>query len=170
MARDSRGRFIKGSGSGSSGVKVKDRGWNAMARNVARSPKVSARVGIQGPEAEIDRGGGLTNAGLASIHEFGSPARNIPERSFMRSTFDEKQRVYQKELDRIAGAVLGGVRLEGEMLLLGEQYRADVIGRIHSNIPPPLQPATVDRKQGEATALIDTGQMINSIRAVVVKG
>lgn len=150
-------------------ITVRDLGWNRIARDATRTPVVRAKVGIQSPEAEVNRGG-ITNAGLAAVHEFGSPARGIPERSFMRSTFDENQLVYQKEMDRIAGAMLEGAQLEGEMLLLGEQYRGDVIDKIHSNIPPPLADATVARKGGEATALIDTGQLLNSIRVVVEKG
>lgn len=159
-ARDIRGRFVKDV----------DRGWRKIASKMARSTAVRAKVGVQAPEAEIDRGGGLTNAGLAAIHEFGSPPSSIPERSFLRSTFDEKQRGYQKELDRIARAGLDGAALEGEMTLLGEQYRADAIDKIRSGIPPPLAPATIARKGGEATPLIDTGQLVNSIRVVVEKG
>jgi len=150
-------------------VRVVDRGWRKIADNMKRTPQVKAKVGIQGPEAETDRGG-ITNAGLASIHEFGSPARGIPERSFMRSTFDDKQKNYQKELDRIAGSALDGAELEGEMLLLGEQYRADVIDKIRSGIPPPLSEITIARKGGEATPLIDTGQLLGSISVVIDKG
>jgi len=150
-------------------VRVVDRGWRKLVDNMKRTPQVKVRVGIQGPEAETDRGG-ITNAGLASVHEFGSPARGIPERSFMRSTFDEKQKGYQKELDRIAGASLDGAELEGEMLLLGEQYRSDVIDKIRSGIPPALSEITIARKGGEATPLIDTGQLLSSISVVVDKG
>jgi hypothetical protein len=151
-------------------VKVIDRGWNRLVKNLVRSPNVRSKVGVQGSEAEVARTGGLTNAGLAAVHEFGSPARGIPERSFLRSTFDEKQKGYQKELDRIAGMVLDGAALEGEMRLLGETYRSDIIGKIHSSIPPPLSPETIERKGGESTPLIDTGQLLNSISVVIEKG
>lgn len=150
-------------------VQIRDKGWDKIARN-AKHPPVRATVGIQGPEAAAERGSGLTNAGLAAIHEFGSPSRSIPERSFLRSTFDEKVKGYEKELDRIAGAQIDGAQLSGEMRLLGEQYRADVIDKIRSGIPPPLADATVARKGGETTPLIDTGQLLNSISVVVKEG
>lgn len=143
-----------------------DRGWKRIARR-ARQPKVSAKVGIQGPEAMAPREGGVTNVLLGLVHEFGS--ERVPERSHFRSTFDEKRKVYQEELDRIARAMLDGARLKGEMLLLGEEYRADVLDKIRSSIPPPLAAITVERKGGETT-LIDTGQYINSIRVVVTEG
>lgn len=144
-----------------------DRGWKRIAKR-ARQPKVSAKVGIQAPEAEATRKGGITNVLLGMVHEFGS--ERVPERSHFRSTFDEKQKDYQAELDRIAQAMLDGARLKGEMLLLGEEYRADVLDKIRSSIPPPLADVTVERKGGETTPLIDTGQYLNSIRVVVTTG
>src|SRR5262245_44048037 len=103
------------------GVTDIDRGWRRLVSGLRKSRRVEARVGVQAPEAEADHGEGLTNADLAAIHEFGAPAAHIPERSFLRSTFDENQRAYQQEADRIAGAVLDGNAAEGEVLLLGER-------------------------------------------------
>ena len=69
-------------------VKVIDRGFK---KEIARlSNGVITTVGIQGAEAPAGDHAGLTNAGLGAIHEFGAPGANIPERSFIRSTFDAK--------------------------------------------------------------------------------
>ena len=80
-------------------VQIKDRGWlklQAFFKQAAKGKSVS--VGVQGDEAQAqDHEGGMTNVGLAVIHEYGSDAANIPERSHWRSTFDEKQRELQKE-------------------------------------------------------------------------
>lgn len=35
----------------------------------------------------------------AAVHEFGSPKRNIPERSYLRKTFDEQKEEIEKLLD-----------------------------------------------------------------------
>jgi|Deesub1362B_J571_1020462.scaffolds.fasta_scaffold00499_29 phage gpG-like protein len=35
----------------------------------------------------------------AAVHEFGSPKRNIPERSYLRKTFDEKRNEIEKLID-----------------------------------------------------------------------
>jgi len=149
-----------------------DRGWARIRKafgKMATSRKGPvAQVGIQGDSSREE--GGETNAMIAAVHEFGSPTRSIPQRSFLRSTFDEHQRAYQRELDGIARRALDGAKLTGELLLLGEQYRSDVLDKINEGIPPALQDATIERKKGETTPLIDTGQLRNAIRVVVVEG
>jgi hypothetical protein len=151
-------------------VQIRDTGLRSFLRRARGFSGMKAMVGIQGPAATAARSDGLTNVELASIHEFGAPKAGVPQRSFLRSTFDENRRLYEKELERIAGASLSGAEIEGELRLLGEQYRSDVIDKIHSNIPPPLSDATIARKGGEATALINTRQMLGSISVVVRKG
>jgi phage gpG-like protein len=47
--------------------------------------RVSAKVGVIGSKAEI-----------ATHHEFGAPAAGIPERSFVRSTFNEEKGKMEK--------------------------------------------------------------------------
>ena len=47
--------------------------------------KYSAKVGVIGSKAEI-----------AKVHEFGYPPKNIPERSFIRSTFNEEKSKLEK--------------------------------------------------------------------------
>lgn len=138
-----------------------------MTRNVLREPVVEARVGIQGAEAETEREGGVTNALIGATHEFGAPEVGVPERSHFRSTFDENQQRYQRQLDRAATEMLDGVPLRRAVRVLGEEYRADVIETIRSGIAPQLAPSTVAKKGGEATPLLDTMQYLNSIRAVV---
>jgi len=131
----------------------------------------AALVGIQGEKGAEDRGEGLTNAELATIHEFGAKNNRPPERSFLRSTFDENQQEYKKELDQIGKDFFDGklppARVDGELLLLGEEYRSDIIEKIRSGIPPPLAESTIEEKGGEETPLIRTGQLWNSITAIV---
>lgn len=148
----------------------RDRGWLRIKRNIQKMPPLRAAVGIQGNQALAERDGPITNVELAMTHEYGSPDANIPQRSFIRSTFDEKRRTYQKELDRLGKAALDPARLRGDLRLLGEQNRADIIEKIRSNIPPPLSPLTIDQKAGETTALIDTGQLLRSISVELSEG
>ena len=69
-----------------------------------------------------------------------------------------------------AAAVLAGKRTEEQAAARLElAFEADVKQRIRSHIPPPLKPATIDRK-GSSLALVDTSQLLNSIRAVVKRG
>jgi len=141
-----------------------DRGWLRIKKNAKKLADVRATVGVQGDKAMEMREGGITNVQLATTHEFGSPIGRVPQRSFIRSTFDEREKRYRKALEKIAkSTTLTPERVRGELRLLGEQYRADIIDQIRSNIPPPLSQVTIDLKKGETTALIDTGQLMRSI-------
>ena len=155
-------------------VKDVDRGWNKLlARFKKHSTGKAVSIGVQGEEAQEEHGEAMTNVSLGTIHEFGSKdGAHPPARSHWRSTFDEKMQKYQKELDRIAKATYdpdsGEGTVEGDLLLLGEQYKADVIDKIRSGIPPILADFTLAHKKGETTPLIDTGQYIGSFSAVLV--
>jgi hypothetical protein len=150
-------------------VKIVDRGWNKIKKNLAglRAGKAAA-VGVQGSNASKEHeGGGLTNALLATFHEYGGDP-SPPERSFLRSTMSDRVNEYQKELDNIGRGFFEGGTVEGNLLLLGEKYKADIIDKIKSGIAPPLKEETLVRKKGEVTPLIgDTGQLINSFSVEV---
>jgi hypothetical protein len=149
-------------------VKDIDRGWKKFKRMFRRTKGPAAHVGIQGRDAEAPKKkGDVTNVLVASVHEFGSPKSGIPERSFLRSSFDENLRDYDRSMKKAAKRVMTSQQLRGEFRLIGEEYRADVIEKIKSNIPPPLAPETQERKARDGApdkqALVDTGQLLNSI-------
>lgn len=150
-------------------VKDIDRGWKDIVKGLKASTKVggiSAAIGIQGDAAVAasPEHAGKTNVYIGLVHEFGTRDGRVPSRSYLRSTFDEHKDEYQKELDSIAKHVSGGeANLKGEMMVLGELYRGQIINKIRSHIPPPLSESTIERKRGEETPLIDTGQLLNSI-------
>lgn len=150
-------------------VKDIDRGWKAIKREFKRAtPGYAVRVGVQGEKGQEQREDGLTNAQVATFHEFGTS--KVPERSFLRSTFAKHRKRYIREIDAIAGVIADGEDPTADLEFLGEEMRADVLKTIKDKIPPPLSPATVARKRGEETPLIDTGQLINAISSEVVKG
>jgi len=157
------------------GVKDIDRGWQDIVKMFKQQRRgVASAVGVQGVEAMANREG-ISNAELAAVHEFGTKDRRIPERSFLRSTFDENKGEYKRDIDKLVGQTVdrvkagapSGLVLEGELRLLGEDYRKDILRRINAGIRPDLKPATKKRKKGETTPLIDTGQLRNSISVVV---
>lgn len=125
-------------------------------------------VGISGSDAIQAREGGITNAELGAIHEFGAPAAGVPERSFMRSTFDENRKKYEERLAKGVQRVVDGTsNARRELLEVAEVARADVIAKIDSHIPPPLKPATIRSKGGETTPLVKTGRLRSTIKAKV---
>lgn len=120
------------------------------------------------PAAEGD----MTMVELAAIHEFGSPAANIPERSFIRATIHAQGDEIKTFLRKAAKAVVrGDVKVERVLNVLGTKLAADMKKLITTGdgIPPPLKDATV-RAKGSSRPLVDTGQLKNSITHVVVTG
>lgn len=124
--------------------------------------KTSVRVGIFGKT-----GSEIVNR--AFIHEYGAPRRNIPERSFLRSSFDNNENKYTEQLtDYINRAIDGEIKPSTAYMMIGQTAAQDTQKNIKSVIPPPLKPSTIKRK-GSSLPLVDTGQMINAITYEVEK-
>lgn len=142
-------------------IKRTDKGLAALLKaNVGKS---TLRIGVFG-----DKGGDIVLR--ASVHEFGSPSRNIPSRSYLRSTLKEKRVEHKRALDNAAKMIrLGPASVRAALELLGLRVVRDIRNKIRSNIPPPLSPKTIRRK-GSSVALIDTGRLIQSISHQVVMG
>jgi hypothetical protein len=148
-------------------IKEKDRGWDHIIDSLEDIP-FDVTIGIQGSEASVDHGG-ITNAMLGSIHEYGTADGRIPQRSFLRSTLNKKEKKYTKEYATALANVAEGKDLEGELKIVGEIAAGDVKKEIKKHIPPILHPSTVARKKGETVPLINTGQLWNSISSLVRK-
>lgn len=91
------------------------------------------------------------------IHEFGSPARGIPQRSYLRSTVKAKKSEYKEMIKAQAKKIVAG-KLDKTTALkqIGLKVQGDVVERIQSGIAPPL-------KHRKGTALWDTGHLVQSI-------
>lgn len=136
------------------------------------------KAGVLASEKERDSGE-VTNVDLAIIHEFGSPAANIPERSFVRSTFTKHRQEYSAELKKLAGSLAkGDARKTAENILglVGAKMAADMKNTIADGLSPANAPDVYARKLAKGTAaglpkpLVDTGQLLNSITWDVVLG
>lgn len=124
-------------------------------------------VGIPAKEGEEEYEKGAPLIMIASVHEFGY--EDIPQRSFLRDTFDINANKYDKFLRQASKKVAKkGENPKKAYFMLGEIARGDVIKRINQGIDPPLKPATIARKKS-SLPLVDTGTLKNSIRAVVRK-
>jgi hypothetical protein len=152
-------------------VKSNDEVWRKLKSQIERVGNMHARVGIfsdKGGSADHD---GSTILEIAAVHEFGSPKNNIPERSFIRSTFDKKE----KELTRVVAGLSNKVMemkmsFEKAYDILGTWGAGQVKASVQSgpHLPPPLKPATIARKKS-TRPLIDTGRMIGAVTHEVKK-
>ena len=160
----------------SSKVIDRDKGWNKLMRRLRKQSKgkpKAVKVGIQGALAveKGNRKGEITNVNLAAIHEFGIQDKEpkIPSRSFIRSTFDKKEKEYRKQLTKIeVDALKGRKSVDAGLFQLGLVAVGDIQDTIDRGIPPPLEDSTSDRK-GHTLPLVETGELRGSISSELLK-
>jgi hypothetical protein len=145
-------------------VKVvdRDRGYVGMRQRLRLLKGSYTKVGIQAGSRETD---GVTDlVTVAASNEFGTT--RIPERSFLRSTFEEERGRLAEITAAEADAVLAGTKdIDVSLSLIGLYFTGRVQAKIHSHPPPPNDPKTIERK-GSSGTLVDSGQMVQSIRYV----
>lgn len=156
--RDSKGRFVK--------VSVDDRKMKALVKKLGVLASKKVRVGVLGSKGGNEDRDGITMVELMAIHEFGSPAANIPKRAPIKGTFDklEVQREQAKLSAKLMDRILDDkITIDQALELLGTWGAAQVKNRItNEDIPPPLKPATIAKK-GSTKPLVDTGRLLGSI-------
>ncbi len=122
-------------------------------------------VGIHAEEGQEQHDGGLTNAEVGTFHEFGL---GVPQRSFIRAYFDENEALIVAKLEQAAQRVLDGAddKLEAQRFAvwLESQVKEFILNR---NVEPELSDATKKRRGENAVPLVDSSQMLGSIRGKV---
>jgi phage gpG-like protein len=141
--------------------------WEELLRNArgglgGRRVKVGVLASKGGMAKHTDT---LTIIELAAIHEFGSPAAGIPERSFIRATLHKHRSELAALSQKLAGPMIRGKTSPDAVLkILGEWAVAKIRAEITTGdgIPPPLKPRTIARK-GSSRPLVDTGRLLGAI-------
>jgi hypothetical protein len=124
------------------------------------------------------RSGGMVYTGAVVFLRKGDPRAigitqphiiQIPERSFVRSTWDKKVRGYERLMMRQAVLVIDGKAKPQEAIgRVGEKVLADVRRTMNRGVPPPLKPETIRRKRS-SKPLIDTAQLKQALTVKVFK-
>ena len=115
----------------------------------------SVKVGL--PKGSNDYPDGTSVIMVGAVHEFGSPSKGIPQRSFLRSTVHDKRRKYKRMFRKLASEIVNGKMTSKDALnLLGLQVQTDVVEKITDIREPAL-------KHREGNPLIDTGHLRQSI-------
>ena len=103
---------------------------------------------------------------IASYHEFGAPRANIPERPFMRMSFDKYVTTLQDfKRKRVLEVARGKETALDAMKKVGEWFTAKTKMTIRDGGFKELKPRTIARKHS-SKPLIDTAQMLNSIQHI----
>ena len=136
---------------------TKDLGMDQLMAEIRRDA-VSVDIGIHEGDSEDVKN-------KAAKNEFGSG--NVPERSFIRSTMDENAERYLKAAETLVGLMIDGEISKFEALeRMGQQIERDIKEKIINLKTPPNSPRTIMEK-GSDNPLIDTGEMLASIRYIV---
>jgi hypothetical protein len=151
--------------------------WLELVQRLEDARNTSVRVGVlasKGGSEPHSEGSPITMIEIAAIHEFGSPAANIPERSFIRLTLEAMNDELQEILRKVAkGVVLGKFDVETALNIVGSWATTQIRNAIAGSgayIPlwEELKPATIERK-GSDRPLIDTGRLMQAIQWEIVR-
>lgn len=137
-----------------------------LAREVFKLGSGKVKVGVLANKGGGANHGGISMAELAAIHEYGSPAAGVPERSFIRRTFAAKEDDVAKMAARLAAGVFSGQMSATRALeILGAFGATEVKKTITegAGVPPPNAPSTIAKK-GSSRPLVDTGRLLGSIQ------
>jgi len=148
---------------------VKDMGYEkAMDAIKVAKGHPFVKVGVLQKDAGKKRQGDkFTLAQVAAVQEFGSSNGNIPERSYIRSTMDEKRKEISFLSDKLIGQILAGkMTVSRALKIMGLDIAAKIKGKITNLREPANAPSTVRRK-GSSNPLVDTGRLRSSINSKV---
>lgn len=153
-------------------VRVRDRNnIPQLIRTLRELNRYALEIGVF---AEDDKSDEPSYVMIANVHEFGVTIQKekgsiiIPERSFLRSTFDEKNGDWLEFIKRQLKQVLE-LKIDARTLWerLGARIVADVQIKITDLDTPPNAPSTIAKK-GSSNPLIDTGGLRRRITYRVV--
>lgn len=149
-----------------------DLGLDDILKEIKKLSKIELLIGVQ--EGTVTsretrgyhtRDAGINVAQYAAENEFGT--RETPQRSFMRSSFDENLTKIEAFVTLQYGKVIDGKQTaNGAVGLVGQAMTALIQRKIRAIVFPPNSALTIARK-GSSKPLIDFGQMIASIRYVI---
>jgi len=148
----------------------RDSGYKDFMANVQKmvnEPHV--KVGILGTSGRESVEGGFTVVDIASVNEFGSESRKIPERSFIRSTIDTRRnRIWGYAYKMMGLYIEGKITIDQALGRIGELVKSNILQTINDFTSPANAPSTIAKK-GSSHPLIDTGRMKGAINYEVTK-
>lgn len=160
-------------------VKIIDHGWNEIFSSLDDLDHSFVKVGFPSEGSPSSEFKSLTKSSghepistqselvtIASTHEFGSKKRNIPERPFVSTAYDENISGLAIQKKKAYELILKGRSLSFALGRLGEWFVSKVKRKITQGPHKDLSEITKARK-GSTRPLIDTGQMRASVQQIV---
>lgn len=149
-------------------VKVDMSGLQKLAREAAKARNSRVKVGVLST-AGTHATSGINLAELAAVHEFGSPGKGIPQRSFIRAPLTNSLVITTLIAKLGKGILLGRFTHKQALEILGTKAATHLKNytKLGGSPHKSLKAATIARK-GSSRPLVDTGPLINSINYVVI--
>lgn len=141
-------------------VKILNKGLEKEQALMKKLEKASVKVGIQS-DAGKHKESGVDVVDIAVWNEFGTA--RTPSRPFIRQCFADNEQSVTQHLGRILSVVAQGGNLDMELAKVGQWYQDRQKNTLKSYPWTPNAPSTRKRKKS-SKPLIDTSQLINSIR------
>ncbi len=145
----------------------KDLGYKHIRKEVKNLKDSFVTIGIHEKAGNYPNGTPVSL--VAAVNEFGttkagrSGSVRIPERSFMRSTFDENKSKWQKlNNDLLADVLLRGSTVDKTLNQMGLVIMESIKAKILKMRDPPNAPST-RRKKGFDNPLVDSRLLWRSI-------
>ena len=130
-------------------------------RELKKLQDLEVQIGFQGDQKYED---GTSIAQVAAVNEFG--ASDIPERPFMRQSFENHEGELQAACDAAQRLVSSGGSAEQALQQIGVVAKGLVQDEIVNGGFAPNAESTI-KKKGSEQPLIDTGTMRQSVNFVV---
>lgn len=128
---------------------------------------VKVKVGLpKGTPANKD---GVSLIEIGAIQEFGSPSKNIPERSFIRVPLDNAKADYFKFVKNQGINILNGKTTTDDAIEKLGVWGQTVIKKSFTNNDWEANSATTIALKGSSRPLIDSGQLRGSVTWEVAK-
>lgn len=149
-------------------LKVNDKKWQELKRKIPSIKNAAVTVGIQSDAGSDDDEDSTPLAAIAFWNEQGTDGGGwggpIPERPFMRDTFDQQKDKWGRAADTAISAILSG-KFDPERAfgVLGQMSEDDIKAAITNGDWVKNSEATIELK-GSSQPLIDTGAMRQAIR------
>ena len=123
--------------------------------------KAKVKVGL--PKGSDNYKDGTSVIEVGAIHEFGSPSKKIPERSFIRSTINEQKETYSKIAQSQGILIINGKQsLSKALEHIGIWGQREIQKKFTNNDWAKNSLLTIKSK-GSSKPLIDTGHLRQSI-------
>lgn len=124
---------------------------------------VYRKVKKDGSFANNGRFAKKSKANFSSTHRSMGRLIIIPERSFIRATFDEKSDEIGERAESAVTAIINGADVSKALARTGQYIEGEIKRKIGSGPFTPNSPATI-REKKSSKPLIDTGHMRQSVR------